>query len=168
MDRFARSMIARGPTLAADRETWTGSMHVVGLPDADAARRFVAEEPYNRAGLYETHSAWLFDNLLGRTMWEVPDDASEPRYLVIAVVGDEEAHLSPQPAPTADLSSTLRDRLFVYGAMRAVEGGAVVGIALATQASTKSAVDSLAREAIAPLGQRSRVVIQDWEFGGRR
>src|SRR4051812_14283494 len=51
MDGFSDGMIARGPTLAADRETWTGSVHILDLPSADAAREFVGREPYNRAGL---------------------------------------------------------------------------------------------------------------------
>ena len=34
MDRFADGMLARGPTLAPDRETWTGSIHIVELPSA--------------------------------------------------------------------------------------------------------------------------------------
>ena len=60
MDAFAESMIARGPTLAADRETATGSLHVLGLPSVDAAREFVAREPNNRAGVYSEHSIWRF------------------------------------------------------------------------------------------------------------
>ncbi|MGH9029849.1 MAG: YciI family protein, partial [Acidimicrobiales bacterium] len=36
MDGFAESMIARGPTLGNDRETATGSLHVLGLPSVDA------------------------------------------------------------------------------------------------------------------------------------
>ena len=70
MDRFAEGMVARGPTLAADRATWTGSLHIVDLPSADAAQKFVEREPYNRAGLFEEHLIRRFDNLLGRTMWE--------------------------------------------------------------------------------------------------
>jgi uncharacterized protein len=51
MDSFADGMIARGPTLAADRATWTGSVHIVDLPSADAAREFVEREPYNPRGV---------------------------------------------------------------------------------------------------------------------
>ena len=166
MDRFADSMIARGPTLAADRETFTGSLHVLGLPDATAARRFVAEEPYNRAGLYEQHSVWRFDDLLGRTMWAWPREAREPRFLVLAV-GDE-AGRSAEPVPVAELSATLRDRLILYGALRAVESGAMVGIALAVQAPARTAVDPLVAEAVTPLDRRLQVEVHDWEFGGRR
>jgi uncharacterized protein YciI len=167
MDRFADSMIARGPTLATDRETFTGSMHVVGLPDAAMARRFVAEEPYARAGLYEEHSVWIFDDLLGRTMWEFPHEANEPRFLVLALAGDEGSRWR-DPAPAADLSAALRERLILYGALRAVDGGSVAGVALAVQAPGRTAADSLGREAIAPLGSTSQVTVHDWEFGGRR
>jgi uncharacterized protein YciI len=45
-------MIGRGPTLTPDRTTWTGSMHMVDLPDAQAARVFAFQEPYYRAGVY--------------------------------------------------------------------------------------------------------------------
>jgi hypothetical protein len=76
-------MIARGPTLAADRETATGSLDVLGLPSVDAAREFVAREPNNRAGAHADHFIWRFENLLGRTMWEFSGVADEPRFLVI-------------------------------------------------------------------------------------
>jgi len=159
MDGFADSMIARGPTFAADRETWTGSVHVVGLPDAEAARRFVADEPYNRAGLYEEHSIWVFENLLGRTMWEFTGPpASEPRFLVVA-------EGSPEPVPLAELSAPLRDRLIVYGTLRSAQNGTDVGVALAVQAPARAAVEALAHEAGVP---RARVQVHDWEFGGRR
>jgi hypothetical protein len=54
MDRYADAMIARGPTLAADRATATGSMHMVELPDAAAARVFAFEEP----GCQSTWRRW--------------------------------------------------------------------------------------------------------------
>jgi len=70
VDTLAESMIARGPTLDTNRETATGSLHVLALPGVDAAREFVALEPNNRAGVYGEHSVWRFENLLGRSMWE--------------------------------------------------------------------------------------------------
>lgn len=38
MDRYAKELIARGPTFASDGETPTGSLHIVDLPDPAAAR----------------------------------------------------------------------------------------------------------------------------------
>jgi uncharacterized protein len=50
MDRYAAQMIARGPTLAGDGDTPTGSVHIVDLPGPAAARAF--EEPSHQAGVY--------------------------------------------------------------------------------------------------------------------
>jgi uncharacterized protein YciI len=58
VDGFADTMIARGPTLAPDRETATGSLHVLGLPSLAAATEFVEREPNNRAGVYAEHRIW--------------------------------------------------------------------------------------------------------------
>jgi uncharacterized protein YciI len=45
MDRYKAEMIARGPTLADDGDTPTGSVHIVDLPDPAAARAFAFGEP---------------------------------------------------------------------------------------------------------------------------
>ncbi len=51
MDQFDRAMTARGPTFTADG-TLTGSVHIVDLPDATAARAFAFDEPGYQAGTY--------------------------------------------------------------------------------------------------------------------
>jgi hypothetical protein len=153
MDAFAGSMIARGPTLAADRETATGSLHVLGLPSVDAAREFVAREPNNRAGIYAEHSVWRFENLLGRTMWEFAGADDELRFLIIA---------SGRPVPPGSLSAELRERLILYGALTPLDGAGPVGVALAVQARDRDALDGLGLDAFPDIE------IHDWEFGGRR
>ena len=95
MDRFADGMVARGPTLGADRASWTGSLHIVDLPSAEAACEFVEREPYNRAGLFEQHLIRRFNNLLGRTMWEFPGAPDDTRFLVIAHALAESARTRP-------------------------------------------------------------------------
>ena len=76
MDGFADTMIARGPTLTSDRETATGSLHIVGLPDADAALAFALEEPYYRAGVFREPLVRRWRNELGGTMWDYVSDAT--------------------------------------------------------------------------------------------
>ena len=145
MDRFAAGMTARGPTLGRDRETWTGSIHIVDLPSAAAAREFVEQEPYNRAGLFEDHMIYRFTNLLGRTMWEFPGGAGDPRFFVIG----------------RGASTTLpRERLIVHGELLTPEDATPAGVVLALEAPSRAAVDEL-------VGARD-VEIHDWEFGGRR
>src|SRR5262245_21848621 len=135
MDGFADTMIARGPTLAPDRETATGSLHVLGLPSVAAAAAFVDDEPNNRAGVYAEHRIWAFENLLGRTMWEFTGTHDEPRFLVIALATrDERATVS------ASLGPELRERTIVYGTFAEPDGTDVIGVAVALQAPGKNAV----------------------------
>jgi uncharacterized protein YciI len=169
MDGFADAMIARGPTLAPDRQTATGSLHVLDLPSPAAATEFAEREPNNRAGVYAEHRIWAFQDLLGRTMWEFAGEADEPRFLVIAHSGhDRSTPASARPVPSAALGVELRERLIVYGALTEPESGQAIGVALALQAPGRDAVDALLADAAAGLDAFPRVEVHDWEFGGRR
>ena len=159
LDQFAGGMIARGPTFAADRATWTGSLHIVDLPSAEAALRFVEREPYNRAGLFGRHFIRRFDNLLGRTMWEFMEGSDDPRFLVIA-------H-GPAEVRLPDFTALPRERLIVHGELR-TDDSRPVGVALALQAPTRAAVDTLLRDRDPGFDRHLEVEILDWEFGGRR
>jgi hypothetical protein len=154
MDAFADTMIARGPTLAPDRETATGSLHVLGLPSVAAANEFVEREPNNRAGVYREHRIWAFDNLLGRTMWEFPGEADEPRFLVIAF-----RPLTIDPAAS---------ELILYGTLTEPDGADVVGVAAALQAPDRNAVVPLLASGTTLLDAPPGIEVHDWEFGGRR
>jgi hypothetical protein len=161
MDRFAESMIARGPTLDTNRETATGSLHVLALPGVDVAREFVALEPNNLAGVYGEHLVWRFENLLGRSMWEFPGQAAEPRFLVIG-----HSHLR-QPVRAETLPAGLLKRLILYGALTTLDGAEPAGVALALQAPDREAVDVLIEDETG-FGALFEVEIHNWEFGGRR
>ena len=168
IDRFAASMIARGPTFGPDRETVTGSLHVVGLPSVNAVHEFVAGEPNNRAGVYAEHSVWRFENLLGRTMWEFPGAADEPRFLIIAHTHGSPTAARERPLPWESPSTELRKQLIVHGELRTLDDGAPVGFALAVQARDRQAVDTLLDRGRAGLTAFPSIEIHDWEFGGRR
>ena len=168
MDAFAGSMIARGPTFAKDRDTVTGSLHVLGLPTVDAAHDFIAREPNNRAGVYAEHLIWRFENLLGRTMWEFEGAADEPRFLILARSDPaRNSGSSDAPVPAADLSAGLRERLILYGALATLADGERIGVALAVQARDMEAADALLGHEPS-LTVFTDVEIHDWEFGGRR
>jgi uncharacterized protein len=167
MDRFADGMIARGPTLAADRTTWTGSLHIVALTSVAAAHQFVAREPYNRAGLLQQHLIRRFNNLLGRTMWESPGGSDDPRFLVIAHAPAEAGEYAPA-VPLTDLTALAPERLIVHGELLTLDEGRPVGVVLALQAPTRLAVDASLRSGEARLDECFDVQIHDWEFGGRR
>jgi uncharacterized protein YciI len=141
MDRFADAMVARGPTLGRDRETWTGSMHVLNLPDADAAQRFAEDEPYHRAGLFEGHLVRRFVNRLGRTMWEYEGEPGD-RYLVVAERSQDAA------------AAQHAERVIVHGDLLTTDGRPA-GAVLALVAPSRAALEGLGE-------------VLDWEPGGRR
>ena len=166
MDRYAAGMVARGPTLSADRTTWTGSVHIVDLPDVRAPQEFVDLEPYNRAGLYERHSIWGFHDLLGRTMWQTPTSSSDGLlFLVLALV---EGGGVGSGVTVPDLSALARRPLVVHGELRALDAAGSSGAVVALRARSRQGVEDLLAHGRVPLSEHTAVQIHDWEFGGRR
>jgi uncharacterized protein len=167
MDQFAGGMTARGPTLGADRETWTGSIHIVELASAEAAREFIEREPYNRAGLFDQHIIRRFKNLLGRTMWQSVAETVEPRFFVIAQVAAEAGEHAPAVL-LPDFTALPRERLIVHGELLTLDDATPTGVVLALQAPTRESVAALLSEGLAAVEGHLDVQIVDWEFGGRR
>lgn len=160
MDAYAERMVARGPTLAADGETATGSMHIVDLPDAESARAFAFEEPNYRAGVYDEVTIRRWHNLLRQTMWEFAGGPEGgPRFLVIG-------HGDPCPATgvdsLSDFAAERDDLLIVCGPLLSDDGAEQVGGAIAVQARSHGDVEAMV------AGLYERVEIHRWRFGGRR
>ena len=126
MDRFATQMIARGPTMAADGDTATGSVHILDLPDPAAARAFAFDEPGYQAGVYRDVLLRRWRNALGRTMWDFPGGREGGnRYLVIGLGTGEGADLAPPPA---------QDELIAYGPLLSDDGATWLGTAALVRA----------------------------------
>lgn len=160
MDRFAEGMIARGPTFAEDGETPSGSVHIVDLPDAAAAREFAFAEPNYQAGAYRDVLLRRWRNLLGRTMWEFPGpDAGEgaARYLVLGLGMEGAEGTAGAVAPCG------RDGLIAYGPLLSDDGAVRVGTAALVQAP-----DAGAARAVLDGERYAEVEVHEWEFGGRR
>ncbi|MDX2973746.1 YciI family protein [Kribbella solani] len=144
MDRYDARLIARGPTLTADREASTGSLHIIDLPDAGALNMFVYDEPYYLGGAFATVEVYRFVNHTGRTMWEF-EHAVEAynRYLVL----------------TKDAARPLSsEHLIVYGDLFGDDG----------QVGRAALVEAPDRAAAAALVEAADAEVHPWEFGGRR
>lgn len=172
MDRYADTMIARGPTFTADGTAVTGSMHIVGLPDEAAAHEFAFEEPNHKAGVYEEEvlvRRWR--NVLGRTMWEFTGAAAgHRRFLIIAhgKPGTTTAHAPLDAAHHRYLDRGYREHLIAYGPLLSPDGGAWTGTALLVELRDRSAAETMmADEPYAREGLYDSVEIHDWQFGGR-
>ncbi|MEE1767222.1 YciI family protein [Streptomyces sp. JV185] len=152
MDRYAKEMIARGPTLAGD--TPTGSVHIVDLPDPVAARAFAFDEPGYQAGVYRDVLLRRWRNLLGRTMWDFPGGRTGGnRYLVLGL-GTGQA---------ADLTVPLhRDELIAYGPLLSDDGTAWLGTAALVRAP-----DPDTARAVLTAERYADIEVHNWQFGGR-
>ena len=52
-----------GPLLGDDGKTMVGSLLVVDFPSREEADRWIAGEPFTRAGVYASTSVYAFENL---------------------------------------------------------------------------------------------------------
>jgi uncharacterized protein len=154
MDRFQGEMIARGPTLADDGSTPTGSVHVIGLPDPAAARAFAFDEPNYQAGVYRDVLLRRWRNLLGRTMWDFAGGRDGGnRYLVLGFGAGLAADLDVPPG---------RDELIAYGPLLSDDGTAWLGTAALVRAP-----DPDAAHALLTSDRYASVEVHSWQFGGR-
>lgn len=152
MDRYEAELIARGPTF--DGEVPTGSVHIVDLPDAAAARAFAFDEPNYQAGVYRDVLLRRWRNVLGRTMWEFPGGREGGnRYLVLGLGHGEPADVEP-----AD-----KDELIAYGPLLSDDGAAWLGTAAMVRAP-----DPDAAGAVLTRDRYASVEVHAWTFGGRR
>ncbi|MEU5264721.1 YciI family protein [Amycolatopsis sp. NPDC021455] len=151
MDRFAATMIARGPTF--DGEIPTGSVHVLDLPDPAAARAFAFDEPGYQAGAYRDVLLRRWRNTLGRTMGDFPGGpAGGDRYLVLGLGSGAPADLEP-PAG-ADL--------IAYGPLLSDDAAAWLGTAVLLRAA-----DAAGARAVLTPERYAAIEVHRWRFGGR-
>jgi hypothetical protein len=153
-ERYATEMIARGPTLAGDGATPTGSVHLLDLPDPAAARAFAFDEPNYQAGVYRDVLLRRWRNTLGRTMWEFAGGRKGGnRYLVLGLGTGQAADLDVPPDS---------DELIAYGPLLADTGTTWLGTAALVRAP-----DPATARAVLIAGRYAHIEVHDWQFGGR-
>ncbi|MGW6895964.1 YciI family protein [Streptomyces sp. NPDC054919] len=152
MDRYAKEMIARGPTFAGD--TPTGSVHIVDLPDPAAARAFAFDEPGYQAGVYRDVLVRRWRNLLSRTMWDFPGGRTGGnRYLVLGLGTGPGADLTVPPDS---------DELIGYGPLLSDNGATWLGTAALVRAPNPDTA-----RAVLTADRYADIEVHNWQFGGR-
>ncbi|SEH01419.1 hypothetical protein SAMN05444920_120123 [Nonomuraea solani] len=152
MDRYAKELIARGPTMADDGDTPTGSVHIADLPGPAAARAFAFDEPNYQAGVYRDVLLRRWRNTLGRTMWDFPGGAEGGnRYLVLGHGTGQAADLAVPPG-----------ELIAYGPLLSDDGTTWVGTAALLRAPGPGAARTILTE-----DRYAAIEVHNWQFGGR-
>jgi uncharacterized protein YciI len=154
MDRYQAEMIGRGPTLAADGDTPSGSVHILNLAGPAAARAFAFDEPNYQAGVYRDVLLRRWRNLLGRTMWDFAggQDGGN-RYLVLGLGNGQAADLAVPPG---------QHELIAYGPLLSDSGATWLGTALLIRAPDPDK----ARSILTP-DRYADIEVHSWQFGGR-
>jgi uncharacterized protein YciI len=168
MDGYADTMIARGPMFApdadltaddADNAVATGSVHILDLPDAPAARMFAFDEPNYQAGVYRDVLLRRWRNLLGRSMWQYPGGPDGGRRFLVLGLG-----VVPVGAATDALPSLGEGHdLIAYGPILSDDGQSWLGTAALVRAA-----DAPSALAVLEPGRYDGVEVHAWTFGGRR
>lgn len=165
MRPYIDAMIARGPTMSADGKTVTGSMHIVDLPDAAAAQVFAHDDPLAKGGVFENIFVRRFENRSGRTMWQYPGNANNPRFLYIASAAND-----PGPDSRAAQCRYLdhadrADRVIVHGPLLAEDGLTWRGTVMLLETTDHAATEALI--AADPLARcYDNAELLSWRFGG--
>lgn len=171
MDGYDRAMIARGPTVTDDRTAVTGSMHILDLPDDEAAEGFAYGDPLARAGLFDRIDFGLWRNVLGRTMWDFGGSHPDSRFLAIGLadIDRPSADAALQAAYTEFWSAADRTgRCILFGPLLDDDGATWIGSAVLLEAADRTAAAALLDAD--PLHQAAFYERRDlhcWRFGGR-
>ena len=173
MNAYASKMSARGPTVEEDGVTQTGSMHIVDLPDVDAARVFAYEEPYYKAGVFDEVIVRRWQNELGRTMWDFKGQPEKNRrFLIIAhgKPGMDTAHDKLAEAHRRYYGDEgYRDRLIASGPLLSEDGRQWRGEAMMVELPDRAAADAMVKDdPFMQAGLYEKVEVHYWRFGGRR
>ncbi len=172
MDRYDQAMIARGPTLAEDGATPTGSMHILTLPDAAAAHEFAHEEPYFKAGVFRDVMLCRWRNALGRTMWQFHGDPAQNRRFL--VIGRGKPGMSDSRDSLLDahrayfIDNHYQERFLARGPLLSDDETEWIGSAMLIALPSRDAVEAmLAAEPYVRNGLYETIEIHNWRAGGR-
>jgi hypothetical protein len=170
MHPYIDAMTARGPTMTADGKAVTGSMHIVDLPDAGAARVFANDDPLAKGGVFEDIMVRRFHNVAGRTMWQYNGDAKNARFLSVA-------EAMPGSADQGhDLLAAQRNYLehadraahvIVHGPLLGEDGVTWAGTAILLETADIAAAEVLLNgDPMRRAGLYSKTALYPWRFGG--
>ncbi|WP_121258614.1 YciI family protein [Nocardioides ferulae] len=152
MDQFDAVMVARGPTFTEDG-TLTGSVHILDLPDSDAARSFAFNEPGYQAGVYRDVLLRRWQNLQGATMWDYAGDPDGSRYLVLGFTS---------ALWLGDLQWSADESFIASGPLLSDDGTRMLGAA-----ALLTAPDAEAARSALNAGQYDGIEVHQWRPGGR-
>ena len=168
IDRYKDRLIARGPVLdPSDPSRVTGSIHIAELDDWREAMRFVHEEPFHQAGLFEHMLIRRFQLELGRTQFEFESAGDLPRFFIYCPAARGSGTGRERVADEYDAYCAGFDANFLCrGALIGDRGGWAGSIYLMEMADTAAVGGFLEGEPCRKAALYGDVQVHRWTPGG--
>lgn len=156
-----------GPLLADDGETPVGTIWVIDLPDRAAAEAFLADEPYNRAGLFESVEITRFATSMEfRQVDRAPDPAMQ-MFVCECIDGPDGSEIRKTTGPAHhEYQARVMDRFVCRGPLRTDDAAGLVGSLFIIEVPDRAAAEAfVAAEPMTGAGVFSDVRITRWRYG---
>lgn len=166
----ADHFVARGATFDDEGKAFKASIIYIDFPDRAAAESFIAHEPLNKAGVFETVEIMRWSNPLGRRQRDFARKDGQVCWYIRswAKPGANEKHNALFAAHQAYFKPYDAEHFIVRGGVLAEDGTTWMGSANLIALPDRQAVEAfVADEPFCKNGLFDRIVIERYKFGGR-
>ena len=168
--RYDSQLIERGPVMQLDdRSIVTGSTHIVELDSLEEAEKFVNEEPFAQAGLFESIIFHRFQLELGRTQFEFQSIPDYPRYFIYCLANEGQEDPRQELAEAHEAYCHKFDANFVCRGSIFSEADSWMGSVFFMEVPSQDKIAAfLADEPYKVAGLYEKTDIHRWTMGGPR
>ncbi len=168
--RYDSQLIERGPVMQLDDTSMvTGSTHIVELDSLEEAEKFVNEEPFAQAGLFESIIFHRFQLELGRTQFEFESIPHYPRYFIYCLANEGQEDKWQKLAEAHEAYCHKFDANFVCRGSIFSEAYSWMGSVFFMEVAGQDKIAAfLADEPYKAAGLYEKTDIHRWTMGGPR
>ena len=168
--RYDSQLIERGPVMQLDDTSMvTGSTHIVELDSLEEAEKFVNEEPFAQAGLFESIIFHRFQLELGRTQFEFESIPHYPRYFIYCLANEGQEDKRQKLAEAHEAYCHKFDANFVCRGSIFSEAYSWMGSVFFMEVAGQDKIAAfLADEPYKAAGLDEKTDIHRWTMGGPR
>ena len=168
--QYDSQLIERGPVMQLDDTSIvTGSTHIVELDSMEEAEKFVNEEPFAQAGLFESIIFHRFQLELGRTQFDFESISDYPRYFIYCLANEGQEDKRQKLAEAHESYCHKFDANFVCRGSIFSEAYSWMGSVFFMEVSGQDKIAAfLADEPYKAAGLYEKTDIHRWTMGGPR
>lgn len=167
LDNFSRETWFSGPLFSDDNTTAIGSFRLIDLPDRAAARRYIDEDPYTTAEIFEAIDIVRWRPLLDLRQRDCVRREGTQQWLVVArLAAPAEADDPALGEGLAGFAGRHGETLLACGPLLDDDGATARATLALFDVASRAEVDRLrADDPLAADGRYGETAIERWRFG---